>query len=203
MNHHTHKTAIIISIFLFLFPVMGFAQIFKGGGHLGMLVSQVDGDEHSGYKKLGLFVGGFVNFPFQKQPLALQLELNYAQKGSKDNNIQYKISTHQIEMPLFLMWNCWKELHLDIGLSFDILVSANEFLHKNKIEDMNRFYFCDLGGIVGIHYAIKDKFIIGGRFNYSLSPIGINAISRKNRKIQTFMWSNALIFFVAYQFGTT
>ena len=168
---------VLILFLLVNTSLAGFSQKFKGGIHVGLLVTQVDGDEHSGYKKAGLFVGGFVNYPFEKVPLVLQLELNYAQKGSKNNAIQYKISTHQIEMPLLLMWNCWKGLHIDLG-----------------------FYFCDLGGIAGLHYAIKEKFIVGGRFNYSLSPIGVNAIVRNAKKVQTYMWSNALLFYVAYQF---
>ncbi|MBO4541877.1 MAG: PorT family protein [Bacteroidales bacterium] len=191
---------VLILFLLVNTSLAGFSQKFKGGIHVGLLATQVDGDEHSGYKKAGLFAGGFVNYPFEKVPLVLQLELNYAQKGSKNNTIQYKISTHQIEMPLLLMWNCWKGLHIDLGLSFDMLVSANEYLHKDRIEDMNRFYFCDLGGIAGLHYAIKEKFIVGGRFNYSLSPIGVNAIVRNAKKVQTYMWSNALLFYVAYQF---
>ena len=62
---------------------MGHAQQFKGGFYIGFLATQVDGDDFSGYKKPGLFFGMFANIPFKNGKIKLQMEIDYAQKGSR------------------------------------------------------------------------------------------------------------------------
>ena len=43
------------------------AQKFKGGVQAGLLLTQVDGDDFNGYHKMGAFVGGFANIPFEEK----------------------------------------------------------------------------------------------------------------------------------------
>jgi hypothetical protein len=189
------------------------AQRFKGGAHIGLLATQVDGDNHGGYKKPGLFLGVFANLPFPEKRLQLQLELNYAQKGSRvPSNVSedgssvsnsYKIALHQIELPLVLGWNFWKKFSLEAGASCNILASAKESVMNIGVasdEGGSRFYLFELGGIAGINYCFKEHFGLSFRMNYSLSPIGRSVELKQGRKLEKYMWNNALLFRFYYQF---
>ena len=51
----------IILLFIFsLLALNAHTQGFKGGLHAGLLATQVDGDNHAGYKKVGLFAGIYI-----------------------------------------------------------------------------------------------------------------------------------------------
>ena len=74
-------------IFLNLFLIVGctgFSQQFGGGLTAGVVGSQVAGDTFSGYNKGGIFAGGFVTLGMGGRS-AMQLELAYFQKGSREN----------------------------------------------------------------------------------------------------------------------
>jgi hypothetical protein len=199
------KILFCISICLSLF-LSGQAQRFKGGAHIGLLATQVDGDEWSGYKKPGLFIGVFGNLPFEEKKIKLQLEINYAQKGSRNPSsasFRYRIALHQIEIPVLFGWNFWKGFSLEAGLSPNVAASAKEY-YDNEVVDADaggaKFFFFELGGIAGLEYLFKGHYGISFRMNYSLSPIGKNAISRGGSKMQKYMFNNAMLFRFYYQF---
>lgn len=191
---------------LFLLCLSAQAQRFKGGAHIGLLATQVDGDEWGGYKKPGLFIGVFGNLPFEAKRTKLQLEINYAQKGSRNPSrasFRYKIVSHQVEVPVLFGWNFWEGLSLEVGASLNVLASAKEFLDNIAIDpDAGgaKFYLFEAGGIAGLEYLVKEHFGISFRMNYSLSPIGENAVSRNGRKLGKYMFNNAMLFRFYYQF---
>lgn len=200
LNYKRQKIFGLILFLLIVNPIN--AQKIKGGFQVGGVISQVDGDDQAGYNKIGLFVGSFATLPFEKYNLQLQMEINYAQKGSRKytGSYFYKISLHQIEVPLLLGWNPWKNLWLEIGPSFNFLVDAKEILNDIEIENQSKFHLFELGGIAGISYCIREHYGFGVRFNYSLSPIGRNAVARGYRKLSLNMWNNAFVAFFYYQF---
>ena len=199
------KAIFSVSIVL-LICLSASAQRFKGGAHIGLLATQVDGDDWGGYKKPGLFVGVFGNLPFEEKRIKLQLEINYAQKGSRNPSsasFRYRIALHQVEVPLLFGWNFWKGLSLEVGPSFNLLASAKEFYDNEAVPPDaggSKFYFFELGGIAGIDYLIKEHFGISFRMNYSLSPIGDGAVLRQGRKLGKYLWNNAMLFRFYYQF---
>lgn len=182
------------------------AQRFKGGAHIGLLATQVDGDEWGGYKKPGLFIGVFGNLPFEAKRTKLQLEINYAQKGSRNpsrSSFRYKIVSHQVEVPVLFGWNFWKGLSLEVGASLNVLASIKEYYNNEVVlPDAGgaKFYLFEAGGIAGLEYLIKEHYGISFRMNYSISPIGENAISRNGRKLGKYMFNNAMLFRFYYQF---
>ena len=184
----------------------GYAQRFKGGMHIGLLATQVDGDDFGGYKKPGLFVGAFANVPFEEKRIKLQLEIDYAQKGSRSPSTaayRYRIVLHQIEIPVVFGWNFWKEFSLDLGLSPNIVASAKEYFNDELIHPDaggSKFNFFELGGIAGVSYTFKEHYAIFFRFNYSISPLGRSVISRNSNKLERYMWNNAMLFGFCYQF---
>jgi hypothetical protein len=181
----------------------GSAQRFKGGFNIGLLATQVDGDEHSGYKKPGLFLGMFANIPFEEKRIKLQLEIDYAQKGSRSPSLsafRYRIVLHQIEVPVIFGWNLWKEFTLELGLSPNIVASAKEYLNDELVIGGSKFNFFELGGIGGVSYMFKEHYALFLRFNYSITPLGKSVISRNTNKLERYMWNNALLFGFCYQF---
>ena len=184
----------------------GYAQRFKGGAHIGLLATQVDGDKLSGYKKPGLFLGVFANIPFPEKKIKLQLEIDYAQKGSKSpasDQIQRKIALHQIEVPFTVGWNLWKELSLEAGLSFNVIASAKEYVRRELfLPDAggSKFYLFELGAIGGVSYRFKEHFGLFFRINYSITPIGKGVILDGASKLPQNMRNNAMLFGFSYQF---
>ena len=199
-----NKTLIFI-ILAFTLINAGYAQRFKGGAHIGLLATQVDGDRWGGYKKPGLFLGVFANIPFSEKKMKLQLEIDYAQKGSKNpasEPFRYKIALHQIEVPVVFGWNFWRKLSLEAGLSFNIIASAKEFEGGELVPDNaggSKFYPFELGVIGGLSYSIKEHFTLFFRMNYSISPIGRSVVN-SGVKLEHYMYNNAMLFGLSYQF---
>jgi hypothetical protein len=185
----------------------GYAQRFKGGVHAGLLATQVDGDDHQGYKKPGIFLGVFGNLPFPNKKIKLQMEINYAQKGSKtpsSDAVRYKMALHQIEVPVLFGWEFWKELALEIGPSIDIIASAKEYVDNEPVPENSggsKFNLIEIGGIAGLNYSFKGHFGLSFRINYSLSPIGRSVVLRDGvRKLEKPLKNNTLLFRFYYQF---
>lgn len=192
---------LLATILLIAFCSSLHAQKIKGGLQAGMSVCQVDGDDYSGYRKPGVFVGTFAYFPFESIKCKLQMEINYVQKGSRSTtNGVYKIALHQIEVPILFGCNLWKGLTLQAGLSLNILASAKELLNNEDLETDNKFHLCECGCIADVNYCIREHFGIGTKFNYSVSPIGRNYVLRDDGRYHTYMWNNAFIFYIYYQF---
>ncbi|MBP7821894.1 MAG: PorT family protein [Saprospiraceae bacterium] len=74
----------------------------------GINASQIDGDASAGYNKLGIGFGlrGIVNFT---PKTALYLELEYEQRGSRNNIDQepFKIKTDYIQIPVLFAYRDW------------------------------------------------------------------------------------------------
>jgi hypothetical protein len=184
----------------------GYAQRFKAGAHTGLFATQVDGDNMSGYKKPGLFLGVFGNLPFPEKKIKLQMEINYAQKGSKSiasAPFRYRISLHQIEVPALFGWNFWKEFSLEAGLSVNVIASAKEYVDNELVPPNSggsSFNLFEIGGIAGLSYIFKEHFGLSFRMGYSLSPIGRSAIGRDGDKLEKYMMNNTMLFRFYYQF---
>lgn len=176
------------------------AQGFKGGLHAGLLATQVDGDNQIGYKKAGLFVGVFTNYPFAEQKMQLQFELNYAQKGSSAKP-EYSIRLHQVEPTILFGWNFWNQFHLETGLSFNIVASAKEYVWQELVpSDVgSRFYIFNLEWVGGLAYRFNEHWGVSFRCIYSVSPIGKTNKWKNNKAVEGYMRNNCLLFRIYYQ----
>lgn len=157
--------AIMKKIFcLFLFAVLLLplkAQKFIGGVVAGMNLSQVDGDEVYGFKKVGFNGGGLVMLPLnRKQSIFVTVELLYNQKGAyqrntssgadafpygdtvlfdpafpyKNNKIYYKLRTDYVEVPLlFHIEDPYTGFAFGIGASWARLVYLKETLFGRRL----------------------------------------------------------------------
>jgi hypothetical protein len=102
---------------------------------LGLTASQVHGDAYSGYHKLGITGGVYVNAALSKITSA-ELGMIFIQKGSRKNqNIEkgdytaYYFNLNYVEIPLYLRFQPNK-FFITVGVSFAYLINyyeANEF----------------------------------------------------------------------------
>ncbi len=200
-----HLFIIIVWVLSCIFSVQ--AQSFKGGFHLGLLASQVDGDERGGYHKPGLFAGAFVYLPLKEDVLNLQFEINYAQKGAKSQRKRkdqtldkFRILLQQIEMPVLLNYCVTNQFSVGGGPSFNLLVHKKIYSPSGELVPIEKgdFRFFELGILLGANYSFKEHFGASFRFGYSLTPIGSDFYVR--RRILKGLRNNFLQFHLSYQF---
>lgn len=104
-------------------------RIFYGGGFAGISTSQLSGDQLSGFKKVGVYAGAFVNARFTPKS-SLQLELSFIQKGSrsvsKTRGLVYAVNLQYLEMPLLYKWQFSKRFGLEAGPSLGYLIKTTD-----------------------------------------------------------------------------
>ena len=165
---------IVLLIILFL-PFAGFTQTFNGGILAGGLVSQIDGDTWVGYHKFGYLAGGFVSLRLSPHS-SFQLEMEYIQKGSKQNadsvtntGNTYLTRLHYLEIPLLYQFTFAKRVQAEIGPVADVFLGSYEEVNGQEAPYTTVPYRAvNLCGIVGISCFITDHLKAGLRFNYSL-----------------------------------
>jgi hypothetical protein len=153
------KSFFITFLFLIL-TYCSFSQVFKGEVILGGNVTQVDGDEVYGYRKVGFNGGLGVMFPFsfvkdkKEKPWALSMEMLFNQKGSRQKNysgidfcdtcppeiecdpmMKYRLKMNYISIPFLLHYQDRDALMFAVGLSYNRLAGFNEI--ENGIEKQN------------------------------------------------------------------
>lgn len=191
---------------IYLLTLQGIqAQRFKGGLNLGLLATQVDGDNRGNYNKPGLFAGAYVLLPFKNKTMGMQMELNYAQKGSKtqgknaDGTLnKSRLALHQIEVPVLYRWEFINNLSVMGGLSFNMIVNSKVYdisgiIIPDWAHDYNIKFF-ELGLLLGLNYMFKEHYGFSFRYGYSLTPVGTSP------NIRSGLRNNFLQFHFSYQF---
>ncbi len=150
---------LFLLVFLLLFTLeSSFSQVFKGEIILGGNVTQVDGDQLYGYRKIGANAGLGVMFPFDfkkgsdEKKWAVSMEMLFNQKGSYKKNytginfcdtcppeincnptIKYNLKMNYVSIPLLLHYNDKDAWIFALGLSYNRLASIKEI--ENGIEN--------------------------------------------------------------------
>ena len=166
----------ILLISFFAISLNLIAQQFQGGLTAGIVGSQVDGDTYKGYNKAGITAGGWASLTLNDHS-AVQLELNYIQKGSRHNpdtilsDIHtYLIRVAYVEMPLLYQYRMKNRFYIEAGPSLGVLLSHLEKLDYNVIEDIP-FRLLDVGFQAGVGFRFNDAVSVGIRSGNSLLSI--------------------------------
>jgi hypothetical protein len=152
-----------------------FGQQFKGGLTAGLVGSQVAGDNFSGYKKAGLFAGGFVTLSLSPTS-SLQMELTYFQKGSRenpteDNNyVSYLLRVNYIELPLLYQYHAGRFV-IEAGPSGGFLAGYYEEDNYNVGNDINSMSRITLQINLGVALQLSSNWSAFLRTNDSLFNI--------------------------------
>jgi hypothetical protein len=176
---------VLIINLLFLIAVYnGEAQSFKAGFQFGMTGTQVTGDNLSGYKKLGVYGGIFVNRPISERS-SFQLEMSFIQKGSRqnvdpnsDNPSSYLMRLNYLEMPILYRKKIKNRFWFDSGVSFGYLIKSSEYEdgYLFETQGLPEFKKYEIAGIVGLNYNINENLHFCFRFSYSILSIRPQAV---------------------------
>ncbi|MBN2212684.1 MAG: PorT family protein [Bacteroidales bacterium] len=168
------KLLIIIILFL---PEVISAQRFNGGILLGLTASQVDGDSYSGFDRVGLQGGVFVN-TFLSGKSAVQMEIKYTSRGARKKTAEtdteiYKLNLHYIDMPVLFLFEAQKKIILEAGIITGYLFASSGEESGGKLDSdyMADFKKFDLDWMLGLRYRINEKLSAGIRYSYSLFSI--------------------------------
>lgn len=195
---------LILSTFVF-FSRHAKAQEFGGGLMGGLVGSQVAGDPSSGYHKLGVYGGLFVNRQFTLKSGA-QLEMYYIQKGARENptdengNFQYLMRVSYLEIPVLYNFTLNKTLILTGGIAYSYLVGTpyEEANFSTSVPD-TEFYQHGATFVLGIEYRISNQLSASFRTNNSITPIRPHA-SGATRFANQGQYSDALTIGLTYNF---
>lgn len=183
-------TLIILGLLLSIAATDIKAQIVKGEGFLGFNLSQVDGDDAFGYKKLGLHAGLGALVPiYQKNNFNIDfsLEVAFSQKGAHQRQIyngandgitgEYDLHLNYFEVPVLIYFTDKQITSFGIGASYGRLVGLKEYEHGN-LTDVNLTYtgvdkydLNDFCIIADLKFRIYERLKFGVRYQYSIDKI--------------------------------
>lgn len=158
----------------YLFPFRLMAQQFDGGFFFGLSMSQVEGDNYSGYNKAGITGGGYILRNLNRD-LDFRMELRFIQKGSFKGSTDidpsyYKVSLDYIELPLLIQYKLSRKVLLAIGVSPDVLLYSKEEDESGPMppELHPKFMRFSAGANFDASYALTGNIYLGARFTYSM-----------------------------------
>lgn len=202
------RLRIHIFILLFFITYLAEAQSFKSGLGFGFVASQVDGDNLSGYDKIGVYGGLFVAYPINDK-FDMSMQISFIQKGSRRNAKpsdglydSYLMRLNYVEIPVYFNWKLYQDkLYFQAGITFGYLISAVEKDEYGVIyqpSSVPQFREFELGVLGGFSYKINTRWSLGLRSQYSVIPIRKTPIinlsyyneSQNNNLITTALYYN-------------
>jgi len=177
LDHWRHiKNIWLVIPMLLLIPATSFAQQFSAGAFAGVTASQVTGDSHAGYNKLGLTAGGFVNREISYN-IHWQIGIKYVSrgvyKGPSDTDLSLYRSTYRyIEIPLSVHYLHNEKVQVEAGTSPEVLINTvfsdqDGILDPANYPDNRRF---GLSVFAGLYYWFNNTTGVGIRYTYSAIP---------------------------------
>jgi hypothetical protein len=173
----------LISLSFFAFSMLEVnAQIIKGEAILGMNLSQVDGDEVFGFKKVGANIGAGVmipiggNWDFSFEALFTQKGANQKpQYSDSTRNGAYRINLNYVEVPVLVMYTDKEFISAGAGFSWGRLVSVKEWEHGKLVETttLNSGVYSknDFSILGDLRIRIYKQLKFNLRYQYSLVKI--------------------------------
>lgn len=170
-------------IVLFIAPLTDLkSQGFEGYILAGFNASQLEGDNLSGYNKLGLNAGMRLEYPVNEKK-GLATELLFHQKGSSSTlragtptNVE-TLTLNYIAMPVYFYFNEWKHesedyyrFQIEGGFVINRLfgVSSSNSFFDNATDDFNDW---DLGVSLGLSFRLNQKWKTAIHFERSVTKI--------------------------------
>lgn len=197
------KKIVVIGMLLLLPGIAGTlqAQWIYGALSAGVNLTQVDGDEEIGYKKIGFNGGPSVIKPFGKnRNWSVTMELLFSMKGARQKsnypaiyqpndtikdtvnyNDGYKLDLNYVEIPLMVHYTDKKIIAAGLGFSYGQRVGFKEMVDHNKLPDpegwetpadsSSLYANYDLNILADVRLRIWQRLWLNGRFSYSILPI--------------------------------
>lgn len=190
----------------------GSKSVFTLRPALGINGCQVNGDNYSGYNKVGIFGGLGVHARLSERA-GLELGFYFSQKGSRHNpkpdkgDISfYHLRFSYIELPLLFRYQLNSTYFGSIGPSVAYLAGYKEENQYGMVtgHPFNKF---DFGGFIGLGRKIKTYFSVEVRLYNSFLPIRNYGLFNSQvyyptpgtRIFKPGLYNNVLTFMLAYQ----
>ena len=191
-------------LFLLFLPLAGFCQNFTGGFGLGFTASQVHADLHGGYNKGGITAYTFVEK--EVKDIEFGLGLRFIKKGSRmdaelrqNTGTDYEIDLSYVELPLYLVFDLYRNIELQAGTSIGFLLSQYEGDHNGEFSNFRPFNPLDLSANLQVNYLMSDNWKAFASWSYSYYSVREHAGGAK-RFLNYGMLNNVLGFGLAYEF---
>ncbi len=198
------KYLMILAVSIFISTPL-WAQPFEGGFFAGLSTSQVDGDTYSGFDKLGITAGGYINSEINRE-WEWKAELRYIQKGAfKGTSLQnpdyYRLVIHYVEIPLLMQYYISDDLFLEAGLAPDVYLGHKEEDESGIIPGPEgpAYHRFGLNATAGGGYFITDRLVAGIRYTYSVIPMRDHA-SGQTYLLNRGQYNNVLALSFYYHF---
>ena len=190
----------LIFLFIFSFSLIlseqSFSQHILGAVSAGINLSQVDGDEVYGYKKIGFNGGPSVIIPFGKdKKWSVTLELLFSQQGSRQKSVYpvsntidsaragfydgYRLSLNYVQIPVIVHFTDKRFLAGGLGFQYGQLVGVTEYEDYNDNRGFARstttlqgpYTRADIQALADVRIRIYRGFWFNVRYSYSILPI--------------------------------
>ncbi len=175
----------IIVLLVLFFSQPLYSQIFKGMIIAGGNLTQIDGDESTGYSKLGLNTGLGVMAALDKQRnWLMSMEVLFNQLGSYEeyDPFNYNTTLNYASVPFLLHYEDkrggWT---FGAGLQYSRLFSVREdwglpkdtilYFSRPDLNNLNDFKSEDISGVFDIRFRIWERLKFNFRYQYSLFAI--------------------------------
>ncbi|MCU0370974.1 MAG: PorT family protein [Bacteroidales bacterium] len=161
------------------------AQRFLGAVAGGMNLTQVDGDEVIGYKRVGGHLGIGAILPIKKK-WDITLETVFNQKGAYEGpqyqdsvygtliNGKYDLRLNYVEVPLTAHFTDRERYTVGAGFAYGRLVSSKEVEHDGAVppySDTVAFNKNDYSVLVDLQVRIWKHMKFNFRYEYSIVPV--------------------------------
>ena len=190
------------------------AQIFKGEAILGMNLSQVDGDEVYGFRKVGANVGAGVLVPFGKRGRwDASFEALFTQDGSYQSpqyndslSYEYELHLNYAQIPVLVMFTDKEFISFGAGFSWGRLVGVKEWEHGQLVEsttlNSGTYNKNDYGVLADFRIRVYKSLKFNLRYQYSLTKIRTREYSDLSGQTWTRdQFNNVISFRLIYVFG--
>jgi hypothetical protein len=152
-----------------------YTQYFKGGLTFGLTGSQMDGDNLSGYNKLGISTGMFVRRDFSERT-AMMGEIKFIMKGaakkiSLSSQTTYKMTLYYFELPLTILYRTSKKVEVETGLAAAYFAAAPADYGYNPENASGLFKITDWSYLAGVYYNYSERLNFNLKFSYSIRPV--------------------------------
>jgi hypothetical protein len=171
------QVILIISLIVLVLPFVVKAQDFRAGLQFGITPSQVDGDGISGYNKIGLRAGAFVE-RYINDKVFFFTDLSFTMKGSRvasSKNVnfdQVELTTNYIDWGLYAGYRFSEKIDFKAGLIPSVLIYDKETTAGGiEILGENPFRAVNLLISGGVNYSFSKHFSVDATYNYSIISI--------------------------------
>ncbi|MEA3505013.1 MAG: outer membrane beta-barrel protein [Bacteroidota bacterium] len=189
------------------------AQKIKGAIIGGTNLSQVDGDEVFGFRKLGWNVGVAAIVPIGNN-FSLSLENSFSQKGAYQKTQysdsiysgEYSLKLNYVEIPVMIHYTDRDIITVGTGLAWARLLSADEEENSGATTpytDQVKFNKNDLLWKFDIRFRLIDKLKMNIQYSYSLKNIRERVFTppSSNEEWSRKQYNNLITFRLIYVFN--